>query len=204
MRGRLAGRTVPALSYGMRYLTWLLLGLALSLDAFAVSVANGLAVRKLHWTYALRIAVFFGGFQALMPLLGWLGGRTLEGLLGGWEHWIAFGILTVVGVKMIVESAKLKETAKDCDPLKDYALLVLAMATSLDALAVGFTFALVGSAILEPVAIIGGVTFVVCFAGVFVGDRIGHLFETRLEAVAGVIVILVGLRILLGHLLGRS
>lgn len=187
----------------MRYLTWFLLGCALSLDAFAVSVANGLAVRKLHWTYALRIALFFGGFQALMPLLGWLAGRTVADFVAGFDHWIAFGVLTAVGIKMIVEGSRLKETGKDCDPLKDYALLVLAVATSLDALAVGFTFALVGSAILQPVAIIGGVTFILCFAGVFVGDRIGHLFETRLEAAAGVIVLLVGLRILLGHLLGK-
>jgi putative Mn2+ efflux pump MntP len=187
----------------MQLLTWFLIGLSLSLDAFAVSVANGLSVRRLRWTYALRIALFFGGFQALMPLLGWLAGRSIAVYVQGFDHWIAFGLLAVLGVKMIWESFKMKDAEKECDPLKNYALLILAVATSLDALAVGFTFALLGSTIAAPVVIIGLTTFVLCFAGVFIGDRIGHLFENKLEAIAGVILILIGIKILVQHLIGK-
>jgi len=173
----------------------------LSMDAFAVSVANGLAVRKLKVSYAFRIALFFGGFQALMPFLGWLSGLALQNVLGAFDHWLAFILLAFIGGKMVWESLKPgKKEEKDCLPLSFTTLLVLAIATSIDALVVGFTFALLKVKIVAPIAIIGITTFVLSFAGVFLGNRVGHLFERKIETLGGLILIGIGLKILIQHL----
>jgi putative Mn2+ efflux pump MntP len=184
----------------MNLLTVILIALGLSMDAFAVSVANGIAVRRLKPGYALRIALYFGGFQALMPLLGWASGLALRGFLGAVDHWIALVLLCFIGGKMIWESSKLEQAEKDCDPLKDYTLLVLAIATSIDALVVGFTFACLKVGIVGPVLIIGATTFVLCLAGVFIGNRFGHLFEKKIEIVGGLILIGIGVKIFVQHM----
>ena len=177
-----------------------LIGIAfgLAMDAFAVSVTSGLAILCLHIRHALRIALFFGAFQALMPVVGWLAGQTLNDLISRFNHWIAFGLLSFIGIKMIVESFQMDGNDK-CDRITLGALLILSIATSIDALAVGVAFAFLNVAILTPIMIIGIVTFVLSFAGVYIGDRLGHFFEKKIEILGGVILIGIGVKILVEH-----
>ena len=185
----------------MDAITIIIIAFGLAMDAFAVSIASGLAIKKLRVHYALRIALFFGAFQAIMPAVGWLAGLSLRDLITEFDHWLAFGLLAAIGGKMIYESFKLESDKKQIDPLKLAVLLTLAIATSIDALAVGVTFAFLNVAIVWPVAVIGLITFGVSFLGVFIGDRFGHLFESKIEFIAGLVLIAIGLKILLEHLL---
>lgn len=181
----------------------LLLAVGLAMDALAVSIATGLAIKKLRVRHALTVGAFFGGFQALMPVLGWLGGLGFRQYITGIDHWIAFGLLAAIGAKMIYESVKLKkeEEEKEIDELRLNFMLILAVATSLDALAVGLSLSLLKVAIIEPALIIGAVTFIISFAGVYVGDHIGHFFESKIETVAGLVLIGIGVKILVEHLM---
>lgn len=171
------------------------------MDAFAVSVASGFTIKKLKVRHALRIAIFFGAFQAIMPAIGWLAGLSLRNLISEFDHWIAFVLLAAIGGKMVYESFKLASDKKQIDPLRPDVLLMLSIATSIDALAVGVTFAFLNIAIIWPVATIGLITFSTSFVGVFIGDKFGHLFESRIELVGGLILIAIGLKILLEDLL---
>lgn len=184
----------------MNYGTILLVALALAMDAFAVSIASGFAVRRLHIRHALTMAGSFGAFQAVMPLIGWLCGMRLRGWIAEVDHWVAFGLLTFVGGKMIVEAFGIEEAEKKTNPFALRVLLVLSVATSLDALAAGLSFAFLGVAITTPILIIGAVTFCMSFAGVALGARGGHLFEKKIEVLGGLILIAIGLKILLSHL----
>lgn len=179
--------------------TILFIAVALAMDAFAVSVASGIAIRNLRIRHALVVACWFGLFQAFMPLIGWLGGAKMAGFLGGIEHWVAFGLLAFVGVKMIYESFEIEAAEKRTNPLDVYVLFVLSLATSIDALAAGISFAMLKVAIATPLLVIGAVTFAMCFTGVWIGDKFGHFFERRIELVAGVVLIVIGARILLLH-----
>ncbi|PKM97153.1 MAG: hypothetical protein CVU79_09785 [Elusimicrobia bacterium HGW-Elusimicrobia-3] len=188
----------------MKTLELLLIALGLSMDAFAVSVASGATMKRLHLPNALKMALFFGGFQALMPVLGWLAGLGMKSFISGVDHWIAFGLLLAVGGKMLYESLKIKEE-EDCGgpktcPFDTGTLTVLAIATSIDALAVGLTFSVLAVSIIAPVLVIGLVTFVMSVAGVKLGSTGGHFFEHKMEAAGGLILIAIGLKILLGHL----
>jgi len=185
---------------------WTLLGIAvgLSLDALTVSLTNGFLMQTMRWRHAFRIAFAFGFFQALMPLVGWLAGAQLALWLQRWEHWIAFGLLAYVGGRMIWESLTTDPCErKTCVDLPS--LFMMSIATSLDALAVGITLGVLEVAIIIPAAVIGGVTFVICFAGVYVGHRLqsfsAGLQEKRFEWIGGVVLIGIGLRILLSHLI---
>ena len=171
------------------------------MDTFAISIASGFTIKRLRVGHALRIALFFGAFQAIMPLIGWLVGLSLRDLISEFDHWIAFILLAVIGLKMIYESFKLQSDKKQFDPLQIDVLLMLSLATSIDALAVGVTFAFLKIAIISPVLIIGLITFGTSFVGVFIGERFGHIFESKLELIAGLILIAIGLKILLEHLL---
>ena len=173
---------------------------ALSLDAFAVAVASGVVIQEKKVAHAIRLALFFGGFQALMPLIGWLAGHGLSRFISGCDHWIAFALLAAVGLKMIYEAFKLEPEEKRDRSFGVPILLVLAIATSLDALAVGLSLALTDIAIMTPVIVIGAVTFTLSLIGVWIGDRFGHLFESKIEIVGGLILIAIGVKILLGHL----
>lgn len=188
----------------MKTLELLLIALGLSMDAFAVSVASGATMKRLHLPHALKMALFFGGFQALMPVLGWLAGLGMKSFISGVDHWIAFGLLSAVGGKMLYESFKIREEeecggAKTC-PFDTGTLTVLAIATSIDALAVGLTFSVLAVSIITPVLVIGAVTFVMSVAGVKLGSTGGHFFEHKMEAAGGLILIAIGLKILLSHL----
>lgn len=178
-----------------------LIALGLSLDAFAVAVASGATMKRLHVRNALKMAVFFGGFQALMPVLGWAAGLNMKSFMSGWDHWVAFGLLAAVGGKMIYEALEIKkeeECGKDktC-PFDTGTLTVLAIATSIDALAIGLTFSLLRVSIIGPVLVIGLVTFSMSVAGVKLGSAGGHFFENKMEIAGGLALIGIGLKILL-------
>ena len=185
----------------MDAITVVFIAFGLAMDAFAVSVASGLAIKKFKVHHALRIAICFGAFQAIMPAVGWLAGLSLRNLISEFDHWIAFVLLAAIGGKMIYESFKLESDKKQIDPLRPDVLLMLSIATSIDALAVGATFAFLNIAIIWPVAVIGLITFATSFIGVFIGNKFGHIFESKIEFIAGLILIAIGLKILLEHLL---
>ena len=176
------------------------IALALSVDAFAVAVASGVAIKELRMGYAFRIALSFGLFQAVMPLVGWLAGVGFKSLIHFWDHWVAFGLLAAIGGKMIYESFQLKDEKTSGAPHSTATLLLLSVATSIDALAVGFTLALLGGGVLMPVCLIGVVTFFISLAGVYIGDRFGHFFEEKIELMGGVVLIGIGVKILVEHL----
>ena len=179
-----------------------LTGVGLSMDAFAVSICKGLGMRKVNYRHTFLIALFFCGFQALMPLAGWLLGRQFERYITAVDHWIAFGLLALIGGNMLRDAFRNEpESASGCgDRLDLKELLLMAIATSIDALAVGISFAFLGVNIWLAIAVIGITTFVICTAGVFVGNRFGTRYQKRAAIAGGVILILLGLKILLEHL----
>ena len=184
----------------MDMLLIVLIALGLAMDSFAVSITSGLAIKEMKISKALRVGILFGTFHALMPVFGWLAGLSVANLIAAIDHWVAFALLAIIGSKMIVESVGHKSREKPRDPMNVYLLLTLAVATSIDVFAVGITFALLDVSILTPIIIIGVVTFSMSFLGVYLGNRIGHLFERRIEIVGGLILVLIGLRILIEHL----
>ncbi len=191
----------------MSLLTVLLVGIGVSADAFAVSLARGLKIRRLHLYQALLIGGAFGLFQALMPILGWLLGSAFGGLIQSFDHWVAFGLLALVGGKMLWEAIASHEEADPGEPVPDgkdgiglRELLVLAVATSIDALAVGISLALLEVNIWLTAAVIGVITFVLSTAAVFIGHRVGVRFQRPAEIIGGVILIGIGVSILVEHL----
>ncbi len=180
-------------------LTLLLIAFGLSMDAFAVSISNGMTIRHQKVNNALRIGIFFGSFQALMPLIGWSAGLSFREFISGVDHWIAFVLLSFIGCKMIYESRKMGAREKEDKPMTLPTLLVLSIATSIDALAVGISFALLKISIVTPIIVIGIVTFVLSSLGVLIGNRIGHLFEKKIEILGGLILIGIGIKILIEH-----
>lgn len=178
----------------------ILIAIGLSMDAFAVAVCKGLSMQRIDRRYMLCIAAFFGGFQALMPLIGWFLGSYFSEYIYRYDHWIAFILLTIIGGNMLKEGiAGEEETDAECGHrLRE--LFVLAIATSIDAMAVGLTFAFLRTDILPAVALIGSITFLLSLVGVWVGNRFGARYRGRAECVGGVILILIGLKILLEHL----
>jgi len=248
----------------MKTLEIFLIALGLAMDAFAVSIASGATMKKLELRNALKMGLFFGGFQTLMPVIGWFAGIGMKSFITGWDHWLAFGLLTLVGGKMIYEAMWInldpavqngshrnnkgtdlscripreagggpsamragpdevyssrrapamraescncnfqvkgdeRQAAKKC-PFDTGVLLILALATSIDALAVGITFSVLSVSIILPVITIGLVTFVLSAAGVQIGVKGGHFFENKIEIAGGLILIGIGTKILISHL----
>ena len=180
--------------------TWelFILAVGLSMDAFAVSVCKGLSVRKVQVKHALLVGLYFGGFQALMPLIGYLLGRQFQVLITNVDHRIAFVLLSVIGINMIRESRSCPEELNDSFGFR--AMLILALATSIDALAVGVTFAFLKVAILPAISFIGVVTFVISICGLLIGNLFGAKLKSKAEIFGGIVLILIGLKILLEHL----
>lgn len=176
-----------------------LLALGLSMDAFAVAVCKGLAMQKLRLRHAVIVGLYFGGFQALMPFLGYLLGIRLQAVIQAYDHWIAFLLLGLIGFNMIRESLN-GETESGSASLDVRTMLILAIATSIDALAVGVTFAFLDVRILPAVTVIGCTTFVLSMTGVKAGAVFGVRYKARAERTGGVILILIGLKILIEHL----
>jgi len=178
-----------------------LIALGLSMDAFAVSVCKGLKMPKLNLRQGFIIALFFGGFQAVMPLIGWLLGKQFESYITSIDHWIAFILLGIIGFKMIVEAIRGNEDDEVGNDEFDFKeLLILAIATSIDALAVGITFAFLQVSIVPAVSFIGITTFVLSLIGVVIGKTFGIKYKSKAEIAGGIILILMGLKILLEHL----
>ena len=181
-----------------------LLGVGLSMDAFAVSVCKGLGMRKLNKKQALIIGLYFGGFQALMPFVGWLLGSQFQKYITSIDHWIAFILLGFIGGKMMIEAVRDWNEEEVVDvmdaPIDHKNMLVLAVATSIDALTVGITFAFLGTPIVEAITIIGITTMVISIAGVVVGNFFGSRYKSKAEFIGGLILVLLGLKILLEHL----
>ena len=184
----------------MDYLTIVLIGIGLAMDALAVSITSGFTLKTFKIRYALKIAIFFGAFQAIMPVLGWLAGNSFREFIEPWDHWIAFGLLTFIGGKMIYESTVLKKTKSNVDPGSLLILFGLSLATSIDALAVGISFSVLNLRIIGPVLIIGLVTFIFSFLGVHIGKRFGKFLGNKIEITGGVVLIGIGIKILIEHL----
>ena len=188
----------------MGFVELFLIGVGLSMDAFAVSICKGLGMKRLNMKQALVIGLFFGGFQALMPLIGWALGTQLADFITPIDHWIAFILLVLIGGKMLFDAFRGGDEEEAVDPkdarldLKE--LLMLAIATSIDALAVGITFAFLGVNIVWAIAVIGVTTFVLSVVGVAVGHAFGARYEKGATIVGGVVLILIGCKILLEHL----
>lgn len=187
----------------MGFVELFLIGVGLSMDAFAVSVCKGLNMRgKVNFKHAGVIALFFGGFQALMPLIGYFLGIGFEKYITKIDHWIAFLLLGFIGGKMVIEAIKEwnAEDKQEEDKLVIKELFILAVATSIDALAVGITFAFLSVNIWSAISIIGVTTFILSLIGVVIGNKFGSKYKSKAELVGGIILVLMGIKILLEHL----
>ncbi len=184
----------------MDIITLSLIAISLSLDAFAVCIGVGAAQSCPDRKSEFRLAGFFGLFQALMPILGWLAGVTIIQFIGKLDHFIAFGLLAYVGINMIRSGIKKADKSSCEDPSRGKNLFILSIATSIDAFAVGLTLGLLKVAVFLPALFIGIVTFSLSVAGLFLGKKLGEKFGKRMEIVGGIVLILIGVRILIQHL----
>ena len=183
----------------MGFLEIVVISVGLAMDAFAVSVCKGLSMKKMNWKSAVIIAFYFGIFQAVMPVIGFFLGNTFRQLVESLDHWIAFILLSIIGGNMIKESFD-DELEKRNENVDVKTMLVLAIATSIDALAVGITFAFFETNLLLSILMIGFITFFISLAGVKIGNRFGDKFQNKAELTGGIILIVIGLKILLQHL----
>ncbi len=184
----------------MDIVTILLIAVGLAMDAFAVSIAKGLLIEHGRRKTAFLLASFFGGFQMLMPTVGYFVGVNFREIIMGIDHWIAFGLLFLIGSKMIFDSTR-KEKQKEEDGLKLRTILTLSIATSIDALMVGLSFAFLQTSLIEPILAIGLITFSLSIVGFYFGCGLGSVFGNRIKIVGGLILIAIGFRILLEHIL---
>lgn len=178
----------------------LVIAVGLSMDAFAVSICKGLSVQKVKPKHYLIVAAYFGGFQALMPLLGYLLGVRFEAMVANVDHWIAFVLLGLIGANMVRESRAEEEKLDDSFTVST--MLLLAVATSIDALAIGVTFAFLGVNIIEAIILIGITTGIISGVGLKIGNVFGSRYKSKAEMAGGIVLILMGIKILVQHLLG--
>jgi putative Mn2+ efflux pump MntP len=178
----------------------LVTGVGLSMDAVAASISTSTSARRVGWPQALKMALFFGLFQALMPAVGYACGVAFRGWFEALDHWVAFALLGFIGAKMIYESMRESEVEEEDNPFSTPKLLLLSVATSLDALAVGVSFSLLGISLLTTVAVIGLVTFSLCLPAVWLGKRLGSVMAKRAEVLGGLVLIAIGCKILIEHL----
>lgn len=183
----------------MMGITVVLVAFALAMDSFSVSITNGLANKTFKVGNALKMGAFFGLFQAIMPAIGWFAGIHVLDLISGFDHWIAFGLLAFIGCRMIYGSAR-GGPKKLLDSPGIGLLLTLSVATSIDALAVGLSFSFLRIIIIVPAVVIGVITFSLSFAGVYLGGKLGHFVGNRVEILGGLILMVIGIRILVEHL----
>ncbi len=177
------------------------IAVALSMDAVAVAVVTGLTLKPLTKRRIFRLAFHFGLFQALMPMAGWAAGSAIERYVSAFDHWVAFALLALVGGRMILGALRGKDPGRVAgDPTSGWNLVILSVATSIDALAVGFTIGIIGSTILLPALVIGVITGTLTVAGMLLGRQIGAFWGKRVEIAGGLILIGIGVRIVLGHI----
>lgn len=187
----------------MHILEIILIGIGLAMDAFAVSICKGLTMKKLNIKHMLVIALYFGAFQAIMPTIGWVLGKQFQSYIISFDHWIAFALLVFLGLKTIIDTIREKDdeqTEKQESRLDHKEMFLLAIATSIDALAVGVTLAFLQVNLVSTVSIIGIITFIICIFGVLVGNMFGSTLKKKASIVGGVILIVIGTKILLEHL----
>ena len=177
----------------------IVIAIGLAMDAFAVSVCKGLSMKKIDWEKAIIIAVYFGAFQAIMPVFGYFLGSSFSIFVQKVDHWIAFILLSIIGANMVKESTD-NEVEKRNDNVDFKTMVVLAIATSIDALAVGVTFAFFEVNILLAISIIGIITFILSIFGVIIGNKFGDKFQNKAELTGGIILIIIGFKILIEHL----
>jgi manganese efflux pump family protein len=180
----------------------IIIAIGLAMDAFAVAIGSGVVIGKITGRQIFRLGFHFGLFQAFMPVLGWLAGRTVHTYIERWDHWIAFGLLSLIGGKAIYSA--LNENNENefdkHDPSKGVSLILLSVATSIDAFAVGLSFAVLSVSIWYPCLIIGVITSALTILGMFLGSRLGAKFGRKMETVGGLVLILIGFKILFEHL----
>lgn len=181
----------------------IIVAIVLSMDAFAVAIATSVALGKVSGRQLFRLSFHFGLFQAGMPALGWLAGTTIVGWVAGWDHWVAFGLLAFVGTKAIIGAFRKEEEGEAItDATKGVMLIVLSVATSIDAFAVGLSFAMLDMNIWFPCVCIGIITGMITLFGMLMGGRLGQRFGKRVEILGGLVLIGIGVKILLQHILG--
>ena len=185
----------------MNFFEILLIALGMSMDAFAVCLGAGTQKRTSGPRPIFRLAFHFGLFQFFMPIIGWFAGTTVLRYISAYDHWVAFGLLAFVGIRMIRSGIDPNADGQKNDPSRGWNLVLLAFATSIDALAIGFSLGLVGVTIWYPAVVIGVVTGLVSWLGILLGNRLGAKFGKRMEIIGGIILILMGIRILLAHIL---
>ena len=191
----------PQILNAMTFIELLLIAIGLSMDAFSVSICKGLTTKRFSWRMALVCGLWFGGFQALMPTIGYFLGAQFQEMIEAYDHWIAFGLLFLIGANMIREAVWGKEEeGKENGALDFKTMFLLAIATSIDALAVGVSFACIQVKLWSSVLIIGLTTFVFSVLGVKIGNVFGSKYEKSASIIGGIILILIGLKILLEHL----
>ena len=184
----------------MGILALILIGIGLSFDTFAVSVSCGIVENKIQFWQASRIAIFFAFFQAIMPVIGWFLGITVKSYIIEFDHWIAFGLLSFVGGKMIIESFK-KSDENNFNPNEIKTVILLSLATTIDAFAVGISLAFLQVNMILAIFIIGSITFIIAMLGLLFGKKMGERFGKKLEILGGVILIALGVKILIEHLM---
>lgn len=183
----------------MGLLEIVVISFSLAMDAFAVSICKGLSMKKMNWKKAIIIAAYFGFFQAIMPIIGYFLGTTFANFVENIDHWLAFILLSVIGGNMIKESTD-DEIEKRNDNVNFKTMIGLAIATSIDALAIGITFAFLRTNIIFSVSVIGIITFIISLLGVKIGNKFGDKLQNKSELIGGVVLIIIGLKILLEHL----
>lgn len=186
----------------MSWLSIFGIAIGLAMDAFAVSIAAGLMIPRLTYRHVFRLAFHFGLFQFMMPIVGWLAGRTIANYIHGFDHWIAFGLLTSIGGKMLWEAHKQAEDRNNADPTRGLTLLTLSIATSIDALAVGLSMAFLNVSVLTPSIIIGLVAATLTAVGIIFGSRLGERFSRVAERLGGIVLIGIGAHTLISHMGG--
>jgi putative Mn2+ efflux pump MntP len=189
----------------MSWISLLAIALALAMDALAVAIVIGLSLEHLTGRHVLRLSFHFGLFQALMPVTGWLAGHAVRSYIQDYDHWIAFALLAFVGGKMVLSAARGEgEKRSAADPTRGWDLVLLSVATSIDALAVGLSLAMLGIPIVYPALVIGIVAASLTALGMALGRRLGTLWGRRVEAAGGLVLIAIGLKIVIEHTLGAG
>ncbi|MGO9136129.1 MAG: manganese efflux pump MntP family protein [Syntrophales bacterium] len=184
----------------MSFLSILVIAIGLGMDAFSVAIGVGASIKARSWGSILRLSSYFGLFQFLMPVVGWFAGVSVANIIAGYDHWIAFGLLTLVGGRMIIESYTGEAKVLARDQTRGLTVIMLSLATSIDALAVGFSFALLQMPVFYPSIIIGMVAFMMTMLGMLFGEKLGVIFGRRAGVFGGLLLIGIGLIILMGHM----
>jgi putative Mn2+ efflux pump MntP len=178
----------------------LIIAIGLGMDAFSVAIGVGAGLREFSWGAVFRLSSCFGLFQFLMPVAGWFAGVSVANIISGYGHWIAFGLLFLVGGKMIMESCDSRAKVNTTDPTKGLSVIILSVATSIDALAVGLSFAFLQIPVFYPSIIVGTVAFIMTMCGILFGEKLGVIFGKRVGALGGLLLMGIGVKIIMGHM----